>query len=45
MDRENWTDEEKHICDSRTSCLGCPYVDDDGFFVECKLQNGKEGAL
>ena len=31
-----------HICNSRSTCMGCPFVDDDGYFVECKLMEDEE---
>lgn len=27
------------ICKHRTTCLGCPYVDDDGYYVLCTLKD------
>jgi hypothetical protein len=33
------------ICKHRTTCLGCPYVDDDDYYVLCTLKNKTESRL
>ena len=30
-----------HKCNSRSTCMGCPFVDDDEYFVECKLMENE----
>lgn len=39
MTRDKWTEEEKKYCDSRSGCMGCKYVEDSGYFLECGLEN------
>lgn len=43
IDQTGFTKEEKAICDSRKSCMGCPFVVEEDF-VKCSLQErlGKE---
>lgn len=45
LKKKRWIDRllEKviDICNSRTTCLGCPYSKED-FYVECKAKRLKE---
>lgn len=37
VDQTGFTQEEKDICDSRRSCIGCPYVNEEDR-VTCIVQ-------
>ena len=37
VDQTGFTQEEKDICDSMRSCMGCPFVVEDGW-IKCEVQ-------